>query len=262
MICPSCQFVRREQDAGSFPGCCPQCGIAYNKFGRARYAENDSVTTKAWREQALYAQESWWQRFRHYACFMPSDRHESAFWGHVVIFFCFVIWGWYFIFAGVDIVRIGGSFLHGVDQAFHAYGHLMFSHFGNYLELMGGSIFQVWAPLFPLTFFMVWQRDNFAASIMLWWCGQSFIDIAAYIADAPSRVLPLMQREAMRHDWAAYFQMEGGIDNAGGLAARFFFIGAVIIICSNFWGGRLLWIEFQGRTRPQLQHVTDDESSL
>src|SRR5690606_34248133 len=127
--------------------------------------------------------ETFWQRAHHYTCFMPSDGHVAAFWAHVVVYLLALIWGFAFIAHGVDWLWIGGSFLHSVNLPFHEYGHLMFSPFGTFWMFLGGSLFQILLPLFPLAYFMVWQRDNFAAAMMLWWCGQNFIDVAPYIAD-------------------------------------------------------------------------------
>jgi hypothetical protein len=260
MICPKCQYEKQDHETDMMPGVCPSCGIAYQKYLDAqRGAKPQAATLAPTHETAPEIPR--WQRFWEFAGFMPSDRPEGVYWVHVVVYVCFVAWGFYFMAGGVDLIRLGGSFLHGVDQAFHAYGHIMFSPFGETMELLGGSIFQVWAPLFPLAFFMIWHRDNFAASIMLWWCGQNFMDIAAYVADAAVGALPLMEGEAARHDWAAYYAA-GDLQAADSLALVMFITGALVMLLSNLWGGTLLWIEFQGRTKPPVQVITEDESTL
>ena len=258
MICPKCKYEKQDHDTDMMPGVCPACGIAFEKYRKSLQEKAKPLAPPAPDELP----PPLWQRFFHYACFMPSDRHEGAFWAHFVIYVCFVAWGLYFIAGGVDVLTLGTSFLHGIDQAFHAYGHIMFNPFGDFWELIGGSIFQVWAPLFPLVFFMVWQRDNFAASIMLWWCGQNFMDIAVYVADAPLQVVPLMAGEAARHDWAAWFGEADNLDGAAGVATLLFVIGTLVILLSNLWGAYLLWTEFHGRTKAPVQVVTEDETTL
>lgn len=229
------------------------CGIAMEKWQAAQQQQEASLRAleEAELEQLVADEavsETLAQRVFHYVCFMPSDRHESAFWGHSVLYCIFFLWGWYFILHGIDWEILGGSFLHSVNLPFHEYGHVMFSPFGEYLMFLGGSLFQILLPWFPLVYFMVWQRDNFAASLMLWWSGQNFLDVAPYIADAPTRYLPLISGNENSHDWWNLLLMSNALDSAGTLATLCFLLGAAVIVLSNMWGGFLLYIEFRGRT--------------
>lgn len=268
-ICPKCNHVRKEHDAGH-PAVCPACGIAYGKWEEARNAallEEEEVRRAGEALAALEAAAnrtrasetleafdvpvvSFWQRVHHYTCFMPSDGHIAAFWAHISIYVLFFIWGLRFIAHGIDWLWIGESFLHNVNLPFHEYGHRAFSPFGAFWTALGGSLFQIVLPLFPLVWFMVWQRDNFAASIMLWWCGQNFIDVAPYIADAQLRLLPLIGGDENSHDWWNILRMAGKLDFADYYANWSFTIGACVILLSNAWGAYLLAIEFLGRARP------------
>lgn len=253
MICPKCNYARQEYDADVLDGVCPACGIAYGKWLQAQAAVAADATVAGTADPEAVkpdepAPESAWQRFYLYTCFMPSDRHESALWGHIVIFICFAFWGLRFIVNGVDWAYTGSSFMHSVNLPFHEYGHLMFSPFGEFWMILGGSLFQILLPLFPLLAFMVLQRDNFAASIMLWWSGQNFIDIAPYIADAPVRAIPLISGNDDSHDWWNLLSMSGSLEHSDAYATLCFVAGVVVILLSNFWSGHLLWIEFRGRT--------------
>lgn len=267
MICPKCQYQRTEHDAHVLAGVCPACGIAYIKWQEAREAENrcqshnssaqigeDQTSIKNYDSDTCFPPSAWqvqepfWLRLYHYACFMPSDRHESAFWGHSALYLIFLVWGWRFILNGVDWAFIGSSFLHNPNLAFHEFGHVAFSGFGPFWMLLGGSLFQIILPLFPLFAFMVQQRDNFPASIMLWWCGQNFIDVSPYIADAPIRAIPLTTGNDDSHDWWNLLLMTDSLQLAGFYANLCFALGAAVIIFSNIWGAHLLWIEFHGRT--------------
>lgn len=211
MICPKCQYARQEHDADLHPGVCPACGIAYIKWQEARPAAEPAaalsteVPLESGSEAAAPALfvpvETFLQRAHYYTCFMPSDGHIAAFWAHVAVYLGFLVWGWSFILHGSDWVWTGSSFLHSVNLPFHEYGHVMFSVFGTWWMFLGGSLFQVLVPLVPLAYFMVWQRDNFAAAMMLWWCGQNFIDVSPYIADAPLRAIPLLGGNDDSHDW-------------------------------------------------------------
>lgn len=241
MICPNCQYESREYDSDMMEGVCPACGIAY-----AKWQENDDDENTVFQHDEIAA-ETWTARFYHYVFFMPSDRDESAFWGHLVLLVWFFIWGWRFILGGIDWQLTGTSFLHYVNLPFHEYGHIFFRPFGDVMMLMGGSLFQIMVPLAPLFYFMVLKRDNFAASLMLWWCGQNCIDVAPYVADAPTRNIPLIQGIDEAHDWWNVLNMTDSMSLAGFYAELFFILGTLLIILSQFWGAYLLWVEVKGR---------------
>ncbi len=263
--CPKCKYERQQRDADVHPGICPACGIAYIKWQEAQHvvlevAADDPVATldADGNVEAFFVPvETFWQRVHYYTCFMPSDGSIAAFWAHVALYIAFVIWGATFIFHGIDWLWIGGSFLHNANLAFHEYGHVMFSPFGMFWTILGGSLFQILLPLMPLVYFMVWQRDNFAASIMLWWCGQNFIDVAPYIADAPIRAIPLTTGNDDSHDWWNLFTMYGSLESAAAYANFCFTIGVGVMLLSYAWGGYLLSIEFRGRSQP-LQAAAND----
>ena len=279
--CPKCGHARSASDADAYPGTCPACGIAYVKWQQAQDAarlqaerarqeaeDERDAQQRAGSVAATLADlppigrptepeafhvpvDSFWRRVHYYTCFMPSDGHIAAFWAHVAVYLVFLLWGLSFLWHGLDAQRIGASVLHLVNLPFHEYGHVAFSPFGEYAMFLGGSLFQILLPLFPLAWFMVRQRDNFAASMMLWWCGQNFIDVAPYIADAQLRVLPLIGGDADRHDWWNLLTMSGTLDRADVYANLCFTIGACVILLSNAWGAYLLSVEFRGRTLQQ-----------
>lgn len=112
---------------------------------------------------------------------------------------------------------------------------------------MGGRFFQILVPLASLVYFMVLRRDNFAASLMLWWSGQNLIDVSPYIADAPTRYLPLISAIDTSHDWWNVLNMTNSMDNAVFYAKISFYLGACVIVLSQLWGAKLLLVELKGR---------------
>lgn len=247
MICPKCQYEAHEHDTDMPDGVCPSCGIAY-----AKWRETSAKETKPERLN-LELKEPLLKRIYYYIFFMPSDRDESAFWGHSVLFVWFFIWGWSFILHGIDWDYIGDSFLHYVNLPFHEYGHIFFRPFGTLWMFMGGSFFQILVPLAPMAYFMIWKRDNFAASLMLWWSGQNFIDVSPYIADAPTRYLPLITGIDSTHDWWNALNMTNNMDNAAFYANLCFLLGVIVIVLSQLWGAKLLLVELKGRiSNPEI----------
>ncbi len=82
---------------------------------------------------------------------------------------------------------------------------------------------------------------------MLWLCGQNFIDVSPYVADAPTRYLPLTSGIDESHDCWNALRMTSSIDQGSFYAWMFFLIGALIIVLSQCWGAKLLYVELKGR---------------
>lgn len=96
------------------------------------------------------------------------------------------------------------SFLHLPDLVFHEAGHIIFSPFGRFMTVLGGSLMQCLVPVIAAIAF-VRQEDPFSAAICGWWAGQNLIDLAPYIADARALQLILLGghtgAEVEGHDW-------------------------------------------------------------
>src|SRR5687768_12781274 len=96
-----------------------------------------------------------------------------------------------FIFAGLLTIYflwiaynpMQGSFLDNVDLPIHETGHLIFRLFGEFMSIAGGSLFQV---IFPAVFvgYFVWHEKYYSASVVLFWVGQSILNVWVYAADA------------------------------------------------------------------------------
>jgi hypothetical protein len=96
------------------------------------------------------------------------------------------------------------SFLHLPDLVFHEAGHIVFSPFGRFMAVLGGSLLQVLIPVIAAIAFLR-QDEKFGAAICSWWAGQNFIDLAPYIADARRLRMVLLGgrtgAEVEGHDW-------------------------------------------------------------
>lgn len=238
--CPKCGYTRQARDRFVLEGTCPACGIAYNKYkGGKQHARQ--ADTEAPRDFKVRAQISFKEKLARQFLYVPDQVDALSFWARVVLAILFALWGASFIFGGIDWQAIGGSFLHNVNLPFHEFGHVLFMPLGRFMSILGGSLFQIILPLIFLVAFTI-KRDNFASSIMLWWCGQNCIDVSPYIQDAPYRALPLisgMGEEA--HDWGNLLTMTGSLDKAGTIAGISFTLGSLLIIGSMLWAGVLLW---------------------
>ena len=94
-------------------------------------------------------------------------------------------------------------FLDRVDLIVHEAGHLFFSWFGEFVQVMGGTIGQLLVPLGIAGYFF-FRKEQFSFSIVLFWIGQNLFNISVYVKDAQEMVLPLVSiggGEDTLHDW-------------------------------------------------------------
>lgn len=90
----------------------------------------------------------------------------------------------------------------GLTLVVHEAGHILFSPFGEFLEVAGGSIMQVATPL-VVAYAFLRQREYFGISVALAWLSMSLTNLATYIGDARDQILPLvsMGNGDPIHDW-------------------------------------------------------------
>jgi hypothetical protein len=80
----------------------------------------------------------------------------------------------------------------------------LFRPFGEFMMVAGGSLFQL---LFPAVFvgYFMWQGSHYSAAIVLFWVGQSILNVWVYAADAVLMQLVLTSgftgTEGSFHDW-------------------------------------------------------------
>src|SRR6185436_8191040 len=99
---------------------------------------------------------------------------------------------------------VNESFLHLPNLVFHEAGHIIFSPFGRFITVLGGSLMQCLIPIVAAIAFIK-QEQPFSAAIMGWWAGQNLVDLAPYIADARALRMVLLGgrtgAEVEGHDW-------------------------------------------------------------
>jgi hypothetical protein len=93
-------------------------------------------------------------------------------------------------------------FLDRIDLVAHEAGHMLFSWFGEFIMVMGGTIGQLFVPMAFTAYFLSW-KERFSAAVTLFWVGQNLFNISVYIKDAQAMAIPLVSmggRDAI-HDW-------------------------------------------------------------
>jgi len=129
------------------------------------------------------------------------------------------------------------SMLDRVNLVAHEAGHLLFSWFGEFIQVIGGTLGQLFVPSAFVVYFYL-RREFFSSAVSLFWAGQSFFSISVYIKDARVMDLPLVSvggGEDTIHDWNYILAKLGilGWDHALGSMA--FWIGMMIIAVSIVW---------------------------
>ena len=97
------------------------------------------------------------------------------------------------------------SIFDGVNYGVHEFGHVLFSPFGQTMNIAGGSVFEILAPVIMMLGFLK-QGDFFAVSFSFGWLSTALFHIAVYVADARSMQLELVAPwgfggEDIIHDW-------------------------------------------------------------
>lgn len=181
--CPKCGFAVAP-DATE----CPHCGVVFAKFERRITAD----ATPAMTIDVTPAPDS-----------RPEPVNGAVWWGRAVFLFLLAIWTWSFARLPMG-PAVMDSFLHLPNLVFHEAGHVIFSPFGRFITVLGGSLFQCLLPVIIAVAF-VRERQWFSAAVCTWWAGQNLLDVAPYIADARALRLVLLGgktgAEVEGHDW-------------------------------------------------------------
>ena len=150
-------------------------------------------------------------------------------------------WTW-----GMAAAPMGSYSLGLVDMAnlvFHEAGHIVFSPFGRFMTVLGGSLLQVLIPIVAAVSF-VRQQQPFGSAICAWWAGQNFIDLAPYIADARALRMVLLGgrtgAEVEGHDWEFILTQLGmtHLDQQIGMAS--YALGLLIMIGALAFAARTI----------------------
>lgn len=239
--CPKCHYKRQPGDKVS-SDICPRCGLVFSKWIKAQYGrkgESDNAALKSGFATGRFTE----------TLLVEEKITAMQFWGRALLFLGLFVWGWHFILLEMQSNAIGQSFMHNINLVFHEAGHVIFRLFGHFMTILGGSLMQILMPLIVLGVFLFKQHNPFAASVGLWWAGQSMMDVAPYINDARARQLPLIgggdgRDRPWMHDWYNILGDLGWLRSDHTLASIVDTCGEVMLLLALAWGGYLLYRQF------------------
>ena len=234
--CPKCGHKPPQPLPAS--ATCPACGIYFFKWAQPARApvisevDDESVTSE---DQSFLA-----------ALFHPLEKMDAmTFYGRCVVLALLAIWSWFLFGYDYSTGEIGSSFMHNILLPIHEAGHVLFRPFGEFMMILGGSLFQLIFPFVIGVAFIVKNLDNFGAAIGLWWAGVSLVDLSPYIYDALHPQLTLLGggtgAEDGPHDWMYLLITLGQIDNAQRWGAAAHVCGGMIMLGALVWAAIILW---------------------
>lgn len=236
--CPKCQAARPEGAAE-----CAACGIIFSKYRPLPVRNSVPPAPLPWSES------SWWLTVKEWTVESDKAADSMTFYGRAVVFLGLLWWGRIFIMTPLETNYSGESFLHLINLPFHEAGHLIFSPFGRFMMILGGSLGQVLMPMICLGTFLIKTRDPFGASVALWWTAESLMDVAPYINDARDMDLILLGgvtgKETDGHDWNNLLTMMGLLHWDHHLAHLVYNLGILLMLLSFLWGGIILARHYQ-----------------
>jgi hypothetical protein len=187
------------------------------------------------------------------ADFFFPERKPDPLWaliGRAVLLVGVFLYGWRFFRLSMrELTELNGAYaLHSVHLVFHEAGHVIFSWFGDFMHVLGGSLLQVLMPLIWFVAARFRGGDAFAGALCLWLTGQSLVDLAPYINDARSLQLTLLGgatgREVEGHDWEYLLDAMNLLNRDVYISRAVLRIGRWIMALSLLWAAAVLFVQY------------------
>ena len=245
--CPKCAHAPLPADQ-ALPAACPSCGIVLAKFKALADDDDDPVAEV----DGDAGEPTFRQRLIATLLHVPERTTPAAFWSRVVLLALFTLWGLRLIALDYATAEMMSSFLHGPLLIFHEAGHVIFSLFGEFIMILGGSLAQLLMPAVLAGALLLRNRDTFGAAIGTWLLGVSLLDLAPYVYDSLDPQLVLLGGHTGAeggHDWIYLLGETGLLAHAHSLGWFTHKFGALVIIASIAWAG---WILLQQKDHRSL----------
>ncbi len=236
MICPVCGYV---QEDGLVE--CQRCGVIFGKIK----PHNEKPTIQI-DEDNPSEPSSNLNNLKGLFFSVKADPDPVFLAMKTILLMILFVWGLKLFFTPIE--EAGNTILHYVNLPFHEAGHIFFRLFGEFLTVLGGSMFQLIMPMICVSVLLLKTRDPFGASVALWWFGENFIDMAPYINDARSLELLLLggvtgKERPGFHDWENLLGALGLLPYDHIIAHSAMWFGLICMLSACSWAGYLLFME-------------------
>jgi hypothetical protein len=133
----------------------------------------------------------------------------------------------YFLWCAYDPYQ--WHLIDGVNLVIHEAGHLIFSPFGEFMMIAGGSLFQVIMPALFVGYFC-YTRKLYSAALVLFWVGESILNVSVYAGDSLALQLPLLGGQDSVHDWNYMLSSLNVLPQTAKIAGAIRLLGTLVII--------------------------------
>jgi hypothetical protein len=134
----------------------------------------------------------------------------------------------------------------GVNLVIHEAGHPIFSLFGEFMMIAGGSLFQVIMPALFVGYF--WYNGKYySAALVLFWVGESILNVSVYAGDSLALQLPLLGGQDSIHDWNYLLSSLNLLPATAKVAGAIRLLGTIVIVLAAVGS-----IKFSSRTKAYL----------
>jgi hypothetical protein len=135
------------------------------------------------------------------------------------------------LYFGYQLITVSAPwiFLDNLNLLIHEAGHLIFFTFGDFIRMLGGSLFQILFPFAFLIYFLL-RKDYFSVSFILFWVADNIINVSVYMRDAQLMQLPLLGGDTAIHDWNWLFTDMNILPQTQLIGTTFFILGTVCMI--------------------------------
>ena len=137
--------------------------------------------------------------------------------------------GLYFLWCAYDPYQ--WHLIDGVNLVIHEAGHLIFRPFGEFMTIAGGSLFQVIMPALFVGYFC-YHRKFYSAALVLFWVGESILNVSVYAGDSLALQLPLLGGQDSIHDWNYMLSATNLLPRTAAIAGAIRLLGTLAIIAA------------------------------
>lgn len=128
------------------------------------------------------------------------------------------------------------TLISSVNLIFHEAGHALTILFGDFIHILGGSIFEIGIPAL-ITLYFINGAEYFSAGFGAWWTSTAFYSVSVYAGDAVERALPLLGGDSVGHDWHNLLSMTSAQSYHNEIAGLFLILSLLALFYSvyNFY---------------------------
>ena len=246
--CPKCGYERSPTEAEP-EDACPACGLIFAKYLRSKFAPPE--TADAASDLVIRDETALVARAKALLLYVPDEVDSLHVYARTALLAALVIYGVRLAAMDIPSWAMSRSLIHAPMVPIHEFGHMLFRPFGEFMTLLGGSLFQAALPLVLGAIFLIKNRDPFAAAVMLWWSAVAVMDIAPYVYDAQQPVHVLLTGrtgDTGAHDFIDVLGDLGLLGRAQAVGYVVYRLGVGMLLVSFAWGALMVWKQLQHRS--------------